>query len=164
MGKLEVRFDGGGGGSVDVYDEGEGEMKVCGGEVKEESIRITNTGKTSVDEVWVVLPRDGSIWIDIQGVNEDCKYFTCFHQSNSSQTDWIGTAGTSPIASSSTSIITTETLDPPKPIRIPLDKIHTSASLEPGESCTFPIILCATGAGSVLVELFFAFREVCVVF
>lgn len=59
-----------------------------------------------------------------------------------------------------TTISSNNCLLPPEPVRIPLDRVHSSASLRPGESFELPLLVQAHQLAPFELATLLVFREV----
>ncbi|KAG8904219.1 hypothetical protein FRB99_002083, partial [Tulasnella sp. 403] len=114
--------------------------KILGtGELRRVVIRVTNTGTTDVGEVWAVLGEcgaGGSAWLDIHKRDPDSE------QSLQEPT-----------------IKSNNKLLPPRPIPLPLEKLHGSLSVVPGESFDIPVIVQAHMLKPLELAVLFVFRQ-----
>ncbi|KAG8949630.1 hypothetical protein FRC04_008376 [Tulasnella sp. 424] len=106
------------------------------GELRSLSILVTNMGTTDISELWAVFGESsngGCILSAIDSIQETDHPVTTISSNNC--------------------------LLPPEPVRIPLDRVHSSASLRPGESFELPLLVQAHQLAPFELATLLVFRE-----
>ncbi|OBZ79321.1 hypothetical protein A0H81_00967 [Grifola frondosa] len=112
------------------------------GEHKRQQLWLTNSGMRSIGELWVLAGEDDEIWVDI---DQDST-------ADSSEPPSI-------LPSTSEVLHSSNSLAPQIPFLIPLEAVHGSPSLGPGEEVQIPIILHAAHSSEQGLCILFVFRE-----
>ncbi|CAL1695522.1 unnamed protein product [Somion occarium] len=107
------------------------------GECKQMNIWLQNTGKQTINELWVLAGRDDELWVNVPTEKHDDE----------------------PAKSYTEELLSDNSIEPRRPFRIPISDIHSSSGIEPGESITIPVILHATKLDDQDLCILLAFRE-----
>ena len=132
--KLEARFD-------DSRGSNEDEMAFYCGEIREEYFEIQNFGKSIVNDIWVVLPWEGTVRIKTDG---SLKHL----ESRSTLTLVCMELTASPAMSSPSTLVA------PEPYHLP------SGPLAPGDSVKIPIQIYFRTPGAITHSIIVVYREV----
>ncbi|TBU62053.1 ER-golgi trafficking TRAPP I complex 85 kDa subunit-domain-containing protein [Dichomitus squalens] len=108
------------------------------GEYKHQRIWLTNSGTRPVSELWLLAGEEDELWIDLEDDNAD----------PSSSTPPKFETLQSP-----------NSLAPRRPYRIPIERLHSSPQLAPGDEMQLPFILHAAHHGEQDLCILFVFRE-----
>ncbi|KIO33692.1 hypothetical protein M407DRAFT_231895, partial [Tulasnella calospora MUT 4182] len=124
------------------------------GELRNLSILVTNTGTTDITELWAVLgdsANGGCILSAIDSIEQTGKILIV----NS-----LGVRAHKKSVEHPPSVISSNNcLLSPEPIRIPLDQVHSSASLRPGESFELPLLIQAHQLAPFELATLLVFRQ-----
>ena len=122
-------------------DKHQEEISVLDGEIRRETLVIKNVGDRNVEDMWLVLPADGSVWI---GEEDD------------ENPDGAAPFARVKLEPDSPWFISgmLQTLEAPKPHQL------AGSSLQPGETLDVPVIMRHTGDGATTVNVILVFREV----
>ncbi|KAI0721227.1 ER-golgi trafficking TRAPP I complex 85 kDa subunit-domain-containing protein [Cerioporus squamosus] len=113
-------------------------LMLAQGEYKHQRVWLTNSGTRPISELWLLAGEQDELWVDAGDDSAD--------PSSSSPPK-------SEILQSS------NTLSTRKPYRIPLESIHSSPVLAPGDGVQLPFILHAAHHGEQDLSMLFIFRE-----
>ncbi|KAH8102427.1 ER-golgi trafficking TRAPP I complex 85 kDa subunit-domain-containing protein [Cristinia sonorae] len=104
------------------------------GECRQMTVRVLNSGKHPIAELWMVSGSDDELWI---GGDEE-----------------------STVASSETeNFQSSNSLSPHEPYRVTIEKFHSSKTLGPGETLDVPVIVHSTRSGENSLCILLTFRE-----
>ncbi|KAG6878643.1 hypothetical protein C0993_001166 [Termitomyces sp. T159_Od127] len=127
---------------VFVDDE---QLVLAQGERKELKLHLSNAGDRPIKEIWVVAGPDDEIWL---GQDEG----SC-DDAGDVQNPMLNSISALEGSSASAEVIqSNNSLEPRKPLRIPLE-------LNPGESFEYPILIHAHAIGRQALKLLFVHRE-----
>ncbi|TFK91662.1 hypothetical protein K466DRAFT_482283 [Polyporus arcularius HHB13444] len=113
-------------------------LMLAQGEYKHQRVWLTNSGTRPISELWLLAGEQDELWVD------------------------SGEESADPSSSSppkSEVLRSSNTLSPRKPYRIPLESIHSSPILAPGDGVQVPFILHAAHHGEQDLSILFIFRE-----
>ncbi|KAF8308866.1 hypothetical protein DL93DRAFT_2170750 [Clavulina sp. PMI_390] len=119
------------GSRADEDREEQEEISVFDGEVRKERLVIRNAGVRAVRDAWLILPRDGNIFVPSPAKE----------------------------SASAESPVKASTLDAPEPYHLSLDVAGTGVGLAPGESTSVDVVMRHSGDGAASVDILIVFRE-----
>ncbi|KAI0800868.1 ER-golgi trafficking TRAPP I complex 85 kDa subunit-domain-containing protein [Fomes fomentarius] len=108
------------------------------GEYKQQRVWLTNSGTRPIRELWLLPGKDDELWIDAGDSDAD---------------------PSSSCPQKSETFRSRNSLSPRKPYKVPLESIHSSPELAPGDELQLPFILHAAHHGEKDLCLLFVFRE-----
>lgn len=127
----------------------EEEILVFDGEIRSEILVIRNAGARSVEDVWLVLPVDGSVW-----VGEEKHASSDGQSSSGSGSEEDDEESDEEDEEDEEEEEAHETLQPPRPHHL------SGISLKPGETHSVPVIMRHSGDGASSISVLVVFREV----
>ncbi|EJD55548.1 hypothetical protein AURDEDRAFT_155791 [Auricularia subglabra TFB-10046 SS5] len=101
------------------------------GELRRSVLHVRNSGTREVSDIWLTR-------------SAECPVIS---------------AGQEKVVDDADVVSSENTLSPPAPVRIPLDLLHGSESLAPGDTCEVPLVVLAPDLGRQDICLLITFRE-----
>ncbi|KDQ08436.1 hypothetical protein BOTBODRAFT_148671 [Botryobasidium botryosum FD-172 SS1] len=119
---------------------GADDISLAHGELRRVVVKVSNVERVPVREIWYVPDEGGMFWLD----SENNRKIYPHQHAQSARSE---------IFASSNSIAA------PEPHPLPLDQLHSSSALHPGEFLMLPFLAYGESIGSHDVILLFVFRE-----
>lgn len=135
-------------------DQEEEEILVFDGEIRSELLVIRNAGARTVEDVWLVLPADGSVWVGEEKSRSSDSQSVSGSGSGEDEEDSDEDEEEDGEDEDEDEEEVHETLQPPQPHHL------SGVSLKPGETHSVPVIMRHSGDGASSISVLVVFREV----